>query len=176
MSSLWGLTKIVVEGEKAKEVYDLLCRAKEECGREECGYRSEIVCAGNGQYRFAFGMDRIVKYESEDEIFGPSTVTEVVRPDVFMLLPDPDDEDSRYVTQFGKIEFEYGDSVLRVSEDTYGDEGTMLPFLVDYLGEEYDGLYYHISSEADYIGETNDQEGKYFNLDEYEQELYGSQS
>jgi hypothetical protein len=51
-------------------------------------------------------MDRIVKYESEDEIFGPSTVTEVVRPDVFMLLPDPDDEDSRYVTQFGKIEFE----------------------------------------------------------------------
>jgi hypothetical protein len=176
MSSLWGLTKIVVEGEKAKEVYDLLCRAKEECGREECGYRSEIVCAGNGQYRFAFGLDRIVKYESEDEIFGPSTVTEVVRPDVFMLLPDPDDEDLRYVTQFGKIEFEYGDSVLRVSEDTYGDEGAMLPFLVEYLGEEYDGLYYHISSEADYIGETNDQEGKYFNLDEYEQELYGSQS
>lgn len=176
MSSLWGLTKIVVEGEKAKEVYDLLCRAKEECGREECGYRSEIISAGDGQYRFVFGMDIIVKYESEDDIFGPSTVTEVVRPDVFMLLPDPDDEESRYVTQFGKIEFEYGDSVLRVSEDTYGDEGTMLPFLVEYLGEEYDGLYYHISSEADYIGKTNDQEGKYFNLDEYEQELYGSQS
>lgn len=48
MSSMWGLTKIVVEGERAKDVYDLLCRAKEECGREECGYRSEIVCAGNG--------------------------------------------------------------------------------------------------------------------------------
>lgn len=45
--------------------------------------------------------------ESEDEVFGPSTVTEVVRPDVFMLLPNPDDKDSRYVTQFGKIEFEY---------------------------------------------------------------------
>ena len=160
MSSLWGSTKIVVEGDRAKDVYDLLCRAK-----EECGYRSEIISAGDGQYRFAFGMDIIVKYESEDDIFGPSTVTEVVRPDVFMLLPDPDDEESRYVTQFGKIEFDYVDSVLKVSEDTYGDEGTMLPFLVEYLGEEYDGLYYHIYSEADYIGETNDQEGKYFNLE-----------
>lgn len=165
MSSMWGSTKIVVEGDRAKDVYDLLCRAKEECGREECGYRSKIISAGDGQYRFAFGMDRIVKYESEDDIFGPSTVTEVVRPDVFMLLPDPDDEESRYVTQFGKIEFDYVDSVLKVSEDTYGDEGTMLPFLVEYLGEEYDGLYYHIYSEADYIGETNDQEGKYFNLE-----------
>ena len=131
---MWGLTKIVVEGDRAKDVYGLLCRAKEECGREECGYRSEIISAGDGQYRFAFGMYIIVKYESEDDIFGPSTVTEVVRPDVFMLLPDPDDEESRYVTQFGKIEFDFVDSVLKVSE-------------------------------ADYIGETNDQEGKYFNLE-----------
>jgi hypothetical protein len=72
-----------------------------------------------------------------------------------------------------KIEFDYVDSVLKVSEDTYGDEGTMLPFLVKYLGEDYEGLFYHISSEADYIGETNDSEGKYFNLEEYEQEIYG---
>lgn len=106
-------------------------------------------------------MDRIVKYESEDDIFGPSTVTEVVRPDVFMLLPDPDDEGARYVTQFGMIEFEYTDSVLKVSEDTYGDEGTMLPFLIECLGEDYEGLFYHVSNEADYIGETNDKEGKW---------------
>jgi hypothetical protein len=172
---MWGLTKIVVEGDKAKEVYDLLCRAKEECGREECGYRSEIVFAGREQYRFAFGMDWSVKYEIEDDDYprGPMTVTTTVRPDVFMLLQDPSDEESRYVTQFGKIEFDYVDSVLKVSEDTYGDEGTMLPFLVKYLGEDYEGLFYHISSEADYIGETNDSEGKYFNLEEYEQEIYG---
>lgn len=169
MSSMWGLTKIVVEGEKAKEVYDLLCRAKAECGREECGYRSEIICAGNGLYRFAFGMDRIIKYEIEDEKYPRGTMTEIttVRPDVFMLLPDPDDEECRYVTEFGKIEFEYADSVLKVREETYGDEGTMLPFLLEYLGDEYAGLFYHVSSEADYIGETNDKEGKYFNLEEY---------
>ena len=35
------------------------------------------------------------------------------------------------------------------------------------------GVFYRISDEADYIGETNDQEGKYFNLEEYEQEIYG---
>ncbi len=168
MSSLWGFTKIVVEGDRAKEVYDLLCHAKEECGREECGYRSEIVCAGNGQYRFAFGMDREVKYEIEDDLYsrGPMTIITTVRPDVFMLLPDPDDEESRYVTQFGKIEFEYTDSVLKVNEDTYGDEGTMLPFLIEYLGENYAGLFYHISSEYDYIGQTNDESGKYFILED----------
>lgn len=168
MSSMWGLTKIVVEGEKAKDVYELLCRAKQECGREECGYCSEIIRAGKGQYRFAFGMDQVVKYEIEDDPFGPSTITTTVRPDVFMLLTDPNDEECRYITQFGNIEFEFADSVLKVSEDTYGDEGMLLPFLLEYLGEDYQGLFYHISSEADYIGETNDTEGKYFRLEDYE--------
>ena len=107
MSSMWGFTKIVVEGEKAMDIYELLCRAKQECGCEEC----------------------------------------------------------RYITQFGNIEFEFADSVLKVSEDTYGDAGTVLPFLLEYLGEDYQGLFYHISSEADYIGETNDTEGKYFTLE-----------
>ena len=67
----------------------------------------------------------------------------------------------RYLTQFGNIEFEFADSVLKVSEDTYGDEGTLFPFLTEYLGKEYEGLFYHISSEADYIGETNDKEGNF---------------
>ena len=35
------------------------------------------------------------------------------------------------LTQFGNIEFEFADSVLKVSEDTYGDEGTLLPFLIE---------------------------------------------
>ena len=60
------------------------------------------------------------------------------RPDVFMLLTDPN------------------------------DDGTLLPFLIEYLGKEYEGLFYHISCEADYIGETNDKEGKYFNLEDYD--------
>ena len=144
MSSMWGLTKIVVEGEKAKDVYDLLCRAKDECGRQECDYRSEIIYAGDKQYRFAFGMDQVVKYEIEDDLFprGPMTITTTIRPDVFMLLTDPDDGECRYLTQFGNIEFEFVDSVLKVSEDTYGDEGTLLPFLTEYLGKEYEGLSY----------------------------------
>ena len=118
-------------------------------------------------------MDQVVKYEIEDDPFGPSTITTTVRPDVFMLLTDPNDEECRYLTQSGNIEFEFADSVLKVCEDTYGDDGTLLPFLTEYLGKEYEGLFYHISCEADYIGETNDQEGKYFNLEEYEQEIYG---
>ena len=83
-----------------------------------------------------------------------------------MLLPDPSDESIRNIIQARKIKFEYTDSILKVTEDTYADEGTMLPFLVEYLGEEYEGLFYRISDEADYIGETNDKEGKYFSLDD----------
>jgi len=166
MSSLWGYTQIVIEGEKASEIHELLCRAKEECGREECGYRSEIISTRSGQYCFAFGLEEVVKYESDDDIFGTRTVTTIVRPDVFMLLPDPSDESIRNIIQAGNIKFEYTDSILKVTEDTYADEGTMLPFLVEYLGEEYEGLFYRISDEADYIGETNDKEGKYFSLDD----------
>lgn len=163
---MWGLAKIVVEGIKAKEVYDLLCRAREECEREECGYSSEIICAGNGQYRFAFGMDRRVKYEIEDDLYprGEMTFITTVRPDVFMLLPELDEDECRYITEFGNIEFEFTDSALKVCEDTWGDEGAMLPFLTEYLGADYDGLFYHIYSEDDFIGETNDKEGKYFPL------------
>lgn len=166
MSSMWGYTKIVIEGEKASEVHELLCRAKEECGREECGYRSEVISTGKGQYRFAFGLEEVVKYASDDEIFGPRIVTTLVRPDVFMLLSDSSDESCRHIIQFGNIEFEYIDSVLKVNEDTYGDPGEMLPFLEEYLGADYEGLFYWITSEADYIGVTNDKEGKYFILDD----------
>ena len=35
MSSSWGLTEIVLEGEVANDVYALLSRAKEECASEE---------------------------------------------------------------------------------------------------------------------------------------------
>ena len=44
----------------------------------------------------------------------------------------------------------------------------MLTFLYALLGEDCPGLYFRISSEADYIGDTNDEEGKYFNLEDYE--------
>ena len=169
MSSLWGYTQIVIEGEKASEVNVLLCRAKEECGREISGFRSEIISTRNGQYYFAFGLKEVVKYESDDDIFGPRTVTTIPCPDVFLLLPDSSDESCRHMIQAGNIEFEYTDSILKVKEDTYGDEGSMLPFLIEYLGEDYNGLFYHISNEADYIGETNDAEEKYFSLDDSQQ-------
>lgn len=57
MSSLWGLTEIVLEGEAANDVYALLSRAKEECASEDrdlgrmfsCSFRirstdSHVMC------------------------------------------------------------------------------------------------------------------------------------
>ena len=51
------------------------------------------------------------------------------RPDVFMLLTDPN------------------------------DDGTLLPFLIEYLGKEYEGLFYHISARQITLGRPMTRKG-----------------
>ena len=167
MSSSWGLTEMVLEGGAANDVYALLSRAKEECASEERDHCSEVIHTVKGDFCFALGLENIFE-DTGDSYWGPSVKETVLREDVFMLFPYPFDRSSRYVLDIGRIEYEYNDSVLRIEEDTYADEGTMLPLLYALLGEDCPGLYFRISSEADYIGETNDAEGKYFRLEEYE--------
>lgn len=167
MSSSWGWTEMVLEGGAANDVYALLSRAKEECASEERDHCSEVIHTVKGDFCFALGLENIFE-DTGDSYWGPSVKETVLREDVFMLFPYPFDRSSRYVLDIGRIEYEYNDSVLRINEDTYADEGAMLPLLYALLGEDCPGLYFRISSEADYIGETNDAEGKYFRLEDYE--------
>ena len=167
MSSSWGLTEMVLEGGSANDVYALLSRAKEECASEDRDYCSEVIHTLKGDFCFAFGLQDI--YEDEgDAYWGPTLKATVVKEDVFMLFAYPFDRSSRYVLDIGRIEYEYDGTVLRIKEDTYADEGAMLPLLYALLGEDCPGLYFRISSEADYVGETNDSEGRYFRLEDYE--------
>ena len=158
---------MVLEGGAANDVYALLSRAKEECASEERDHCSEVIHTVKGDFCFALGLENIFE-DTGDSYWGPAVKETVLREDVFMLFPYPFDRSSRYVLDIGRIEYEYNDSVLRIEEDTYADEGTMLPLLYALLGEDCHGLYFRISSEADYIGETNDAEGKYFRLEDYE--------
>lgn len=167
MSSSWGLTEMVLEGGAANDIYGLLSRAKEECASEERDHCSQVIHTVKGDFCFALGLENIFE-DTGDSYWGPAVKDTVLREDVFMLFPYPFDRSSRYVLDIGRIEYEYNDSVLRIKEDTYADEGTMLPLLYALLGEDCQGLYFRISSEADYIGETNDAEGKYFRLEDYE--------
>ena len=167
MSSSWGLTEMVLEGGAANDVYALLSRAKEECASEDRDHCSQVIHTVKGDFCFALGLENIFE-DTGDSYWGPSVKETVLREDVFMLFPYPFDRSSRYVLDIGRIEYEYNDSVLRINEDTYADEGAMLPFLYALLGEDCPELYFRISSEADYIGETNDAEGKYFRLEDYE--------
>jgi hypothetical protein len=172
MSSLWGWTQIVLEGNAANYVYSLLCRAKEECVSEERDHCSEVIHTAKGDFCFAFGLKDIYE-DSEDDYWGRAVKETVLVDNVFMLFAYPFDRTSRYLLNAGNIEYEYDGNVLRINEDTYADEGMMLPLLYAMLGEECKGLYFRISSEADYIGQTNDSEGKYFRLEEYEEnDLY----
>ena len=167
MSSSWGLTEMALEGGAANDVYALLSRAKEECASEDRDHCSQVIHTVKGDFCFALGLENIFE-DTGDSYWGPSVKETVLREDVFMLFPYPFDRSSRYVLDIGRIEYEYDGTVLRINEDTYADEGAMLPFLYALLGEDCPGLYFRISSEADYIGETNDSEGKYFRLEDYE--------
>ena len=167
MSSSWGLTEMALEGGAANDVYALLSRAKEECASEDRDHCSQVIHTVKGDFCFALGLENIFE-DTGDSYWGPSVKETVLREDVFMLFPYPFDRSSRYVLDIGRIEYEYDGTVLRINEDTYADEGAMLPFLYALLGEDCPGLYFRISSEADYIGETNDAEGKYFRLEDYE--------
>ena len=164
MSSLWGLTEIVLEGQAANEIYALLSRAKEECASEERDHCSEVIHTVKGDFCFAFGLENIYE-DTGDDYWGPAVKETVLREDVFMLFAYPFDSLSRHILYDGSIEHQYDGTVLRINEGTYADEGTMLTFLYALLGEDCPGLYFRISSEADYIGETNDTEGKYFILE-----------
>ena len=167
MSSSCGLTEIVLEGEAANDVYALLSRAKEECASEERDHCSEVIHTVKGDFCFAFGLENIYE-DTGDDYWGPAVKETVLREDVFMLFAYPFDSSSRHILDVGRIEHQYDGTVLRINEDTYADEGTMLTFLYALLGEDCPGLYFRISGEADYIGDTNDEEGKYFNLEDYE--------
>ena len=158
---------MVLEGGAANDVYALLSRAKEECASEERDHCSEVIHTVKGDFCFALGLENIFE-DTGDSYWGPSVKETVLREDVFMLFPYPFDRSSRYVLDIGRIEYEYDGTVLRINEDTYADEGAMLPLLYALLVEDCPGLYFRISSEADYIGETNDAEGKYFRLEDYE--------
>ena len=167
MSSSWGLTEMALEGGAANDVYALLSRAKEECASEDRDHCSQVIHTVKGDFCFALGLENIFE-DTGDSYWGPSVKETVLREDVFMLFAYPFDSSSRHLLDVGRIEYQYDGTVLRINEDTYADEGTMLTFLYALLGEDCPGLYFRISSEADYIGDTNDEEGKYFNLEDYE--------
>lgn len=164
MSSVWGYTKIVLEGESAKNVYALLQCAKDECAKEENGYISEMISVADVEYRFVHGLKFEYRKSPEDNEFSPPVIIgKHPVMDYFALYPCPIDDDDRTWIQYGNIKYEYDGAILRICESTYASKGTMLPFLIALLGEECSELYYWINCEADYIGETNDINHKHFN-------------
>ena len=87
MSSSWGLTEIVLEGEAANDVYALLCRAKEECASEERDHCSKVIHTVKGDFCFAFGLENIYE-DTGDDYWGPAVKETVLREDVFMLYSE----------------------------------------------------------------------------------------
>ena len=175
MSSLCGYTEIVLEGEAAKTVNALLQSAIDEASKEENDYCSEIIAVGGKEYRFAYGLKYIYNDSPVDNEFAPREVIGV-EPilDHFALYICPFDDDDRTFTFEGKTRFDFDGEVLRISESTYADAGVMLPFLNALLGEGCDELFYWINNEADYIGETNDVNHKYFDPEADMDALMGS--
>ena len=77
MSSSWGLTEIVLEGEAANDIYALLSRAKEECTSEERDYCSEVIHTVKGDFCFVFGLENIYE-DNGDDYWGPAEAKHTV--------------------------------------------------------------------------------------------------
>ena len=88
MSSSWGLTEMVLEGQAANDVYALLSRAKEECASEERDHCSKVIHTVKGDFCFALGLENIFE-DTGDSYWGPAVKETVLREDVFMLFPYP---------------------------------------------------------------------------------------
>jgi len=112
MSSSWGLTEIVLEGEAANDVYALLCRAKEECASEERDHCSNVIHTVKGDFCFAFGLENIYE-DTGDDYWGPAVKETVLREDVFMLFAYSFDSSSRHILDVGRIEYQYDGNVSK---------------------------------------------------------------
>ena len=138
--ALEGYTSFVIEGEKGKELYDLIMTTKASLSIDN---EIEIGVFGSDSYRL--GLFRLDHFKDD-------------QPDEFYCAWYLD---GQYAWISYIDEIEYKDNALYIC--TSWRRG---PALLEYLEQcglnDYEGYYYHDSSEHNIYGTTNDQEGKYF--------------
>ena len=141
--ALEGYTSFVIEGEKAKEVYDLIMSTKAQCQNEQ---EIDIATYGDSTYRLsAFTQD--------------SRNGEKVETTAFAWYGKYGEDDVRAFSYIDKISF--ADNILRI-DTSWRNDSALLLYFEDCGLNDYEGYYYHDCSEFDIAGTTNDNSGKYF--------------
>ena len=144
--ALEGYTSFVIEGDKAKEVYDMIMNIKAQCQDEQ---EIDLARYGDSIYRlFVF---------TEEYRNGEKAETTA-----FAWYGKYGEDDVRAFSYIDKISL--ADNILRI-DTSWRHDSAMLLYFEDCGLNDYAGYYYHDCSEHDISGTTNDEHGKYFKID-----------
>ena len=136
--ALEGYTSFVIEGEKGKEIYDQIMNLKSQCEQHK---EEGIAVATFGEMSY---------YMAIYEINGEEKLCLYVG----------------YASSWIE-DIQYGDSILRINT-SWRRDSALLQYFEDCQLNDYPGYYYHDTSEHDIYGTTNDQTGKYFEVEDDE--------
>lgn len=141
--ALEGLTSFVIEGEKGKEIYDMIMDL-----RSKLNVGEETALTTIGEHSYSLALHEI------SSINGPY---------IELLFSC---QLSKYQLSCCSYidEIEYQDNVLRIKTSWRGFDSALMLYMEDTGMNDYPGYYYHDCSEQDIEGNTNDTEGKYFQI------------
>ena len=146
--ALEGYTSFVIEGEKGKEIYDQIMNLKSQCEQQK---EEGIVVATLGEMSYYIaiyeinGVEKLCLY-----------VEGFLRDHLTIWRASSWIED-----------IQYEDSILRINT-SWRRDSALLQYFEDCQLNDYPGYYYHDTSEHDIYGTTNDQTGKYFEVEDDE--------
>ena len=141
--ALEGYTSFVIEGEKGKEVYDMIMNFKTKCNDGE-----DIEVAKFGKETYTLSV-----FTREYPVGGKEEIT------AFAWKKRNGGHACSYIHQIT-----YKDDILRI--ETHWRHGPALLFYFEESGlEDHPGYFYLDSSEHNIGGTTNDENGKYFEVE-----------
>ena len=141
--ALEGYTSFVIEGEKGKEIYDMIMDLRSQLKEGE-----EKAFTTIGDNHYSVGLFDMGRNEPCMEM-------------VFLQTSESDEfHCCSYIPEDGVV---YQDDILRLNT-SWRRDSALFNYMEDIGMNNYSGYYYHDSSEHDIVGTTNDTESKYFEL------------
>ncbi len=138
--ALEGFTSFVIEGEKGKEIYDMIMDL-----RSKLNVGDEIAFATIGEHSYSLSLHEM------SSINGPY---------IELLFSCQLSEYQLSCCSYIH-EIEHKNSILHIETSWRGCDSALMLYMEDTGMNDYPGYYYHDSSEQDIEGTTNDIGGKY---------------
>lgn len=151
--ALEGFTSFVIEGERGKEIYDMIMDLRSKLKEGE-----EIALTTIGDNDYHVGLFDMGSHEPCVElVFSLTCKISLEGRSV------PEEIEFHCSSYICEDDVTYLDNILHINT-SWRHDSALLDYMEDIGMNNYPGYYYHYSSEHDIVGTTNDTEGKYCQL------------